>query len=421
MGQEQKIRLDRIQTGDEGTGGFFNKLKVWEDHFDKVKKVVDSMQPAKVDTAATTYGAVAKRMDDSVGLIYNQATRMVEAWGGKDAEKAMDQMNKAYRQAQEIQTKSSTTSQALAAHAKSQRGWQQAYGSGSAMDSWVKDAVNWGERALALNPTTAPAAIGSLIGNNYGAEDAMNAINNGTVDSNNNFPRGIVQDMPQADPRLGETDPITPPGTGKPPGSPKMPGGPGSPGGPGDVPGGPGGPDLPSGPGGPGGPGDIPGGPPGGPGSDIPGGPNGPGLPGGPGGPDLPGGPGGPGGGIPGTDLASLPPGGGPGGGPGLGGGGMPGGGPGLGGGGLGGGPGAGPGGLGGGLGAGPGAFGAGPGAFGKNALAGKGGMAGMGMPMGGAGARGGGDGNEHERSTWLTEDEDVWGGDDDTAPPVIG
>jgi hypothetical protein len=70
-------------------------------------------------------------------------------------------------------------------------------------------------------------------------------------------------------------------------------------------------------------------------------------------------------------------------------------------------------------MGAGPGAFG--PGALGKNALGGKGGMAGMGMPMGGARGGGSGDQNEHERSTWLTEDEDVWGGDDDTAPPVIG
>jgi hypothetical protein len=43
-----------------------------------------------------------------------------------------------------------------------------------------------------------------------------------------------------------------------------------------------------------------------------------------------------------------------------------------------------------------------------------------MGMPMG-AGAGGGGNDNERERSTWLTEDEDVWGGNDDTAPPVIG
>jgi hypothetical protein len=42
-----------------------------------------------------------------------------------------------------------------------------------------------------------------------------------------------------------------------------------------------------------------------------------------------------------------------------------------------------------------------------------------MGAPMGG---HGGGEGEEErERSTWLTEDDDVWGGDGDTAPPVIG
>ncbi|MFI6391838.1 hypothetical protein ACIBHY_38785 [Nonomuraea sp. NPDC050547] len=40
--------------------------------------------------------------------------------------------------------------------------------------------------------------------------------------------------------------------------------------------------------------------------------------------------------------------------------------------------------------------------------------------PMGGAGT--GGDGNQdRERSTYLTEDEGVWGGDEDIAPPVLG
>jgi len=39
-------------------------------------------------------------------------------------------------------------------------------------------------------------------------------------------------------------------------------------------------------------------------------------------------------------------------------------------------------------------------------------------------GARGGGTadgGEEHLRSTWLSEDEDVWGADADVPPPVIG
>ncbi|OLT10834.1 hypothetical protein BJF79_25525 [Actinomadura sp. CNU-125] len=44
-----------------------------------------------------------------------------------------------------------------------------------------------------------------------------------------------------------------------------------------------------------------------------------------------------------------------------------------------------------------------------------------MGMPMAPGGGQGGQGDQERERETWLTEDEDVWGADDDTAPPVIG
>jgi hypothetical protein len=53
--------------------------------------------------------------------------------------------------------------------------------------------------------------------------------------------------------------------------------------------------------------------------------------------------------------------------------------------------------------------------------MAGKGGMGANGMPMGGMGGAGGGQEQDRERTTWLTEDEDVWGGDDDVAPPIIG
>ncbi|TDB83725.1 hypothetical protein E1264_27265 [Actinomadura sp. KC216] len=399
MGQ-QKIRVDQIQDGDEGTGGW-NKLAVWKDNFDKVRKIVDSMQPDKMHSGALAYKNMATRMDTSVNLIYKQATRLVEAWGGEDANKAMVQMDKAFQQAKEIYTRADTTSKALTAHGNQQTTWKQQYGSGSATDSWVNNTFNWGMKHIAVSPV----AVSTFIGNNMAADDAMDAIHEGTRQSNQNFPEGIRQDMPTTNPNVFNEKP--PPNTGKPPGSPEMPGGGPPPGSPnGDIP--KGSPDIPKGspdlPGGPPGPGDRP---PGGPG-DLPGGPGGPG--------DLPGGPGGvPGGG--GTDLASLP-GGGPGGGPGLGGGGMPGGGP-------GGAPSMGAGGLGGapaGLGTGAGGMLGGPGAMGAGRGGmGKGGMTGMGMPMGaGAGGRGG-DGNEHERSTWLTEDEDVWGGDDDTAPPVIG
>ena len=120
-----------------------------------------------------------------------------------------------------------------------------------------------------------------------------------------------------------------------------------------------------------------------------------------------------------GSDLAGLSthtPGGGPGLSDGLSGGG------GGGGGGLGGGltgPGS-HGGLGGSSGLGGGGLG-GPGSgVGPAAGAGKAGASG-GMPMGMGGGAGGGQEQERERTTWLTEDEDVWGGDGDVAPPVIG
>ncbi|MEV6344869.1 hypothetical protein [Actinoplanes sp. NPDC051851] len=49
----------------------------------------------------------------------------------------------------------------------------------------------------------------------------------------------------------------------------------------------------------------------------------------------------------------------------------------------------------------------------------GKGASAGMGMGGAGHGGQGAGDGEEH--STWLNEDGDPWGSDNDLAPPVLG
>ncbi len=148
---------------------------------------------------------------------------------------------------------------------------------------------------------------------------------------------------------------------------------------------------------------------------------------GGPGGPG-PGGPG-PGGFGPGTGPGGIGPGTGPGIGPGTG----PGHGPGTGPGGYG--PGTGPGGIGPGTGVDTGAglagFDGGAGGFGA------GDAGGVGLVGGGAGASGagaaaaggrgmmpmhggqGGDEEERERSTWLTEDDDIWGGEDGL-PPVL-
>jgi uncharacterized protein YukE len=66
--------------------------------------------------------------------------------------------------------------------------------------------------------------------------------------------------------------------------------------------------------------------------------------------------------------------------------------------------------------GAGMGAAGAGAGAAGRGAAGGRAGMGGM---MGGHGGAGGEGATDH--STWLEEDEDVWGSDSDAAPPVLG
>jgi uncharacterized protein YukE len=114
----------------------------------------------------------------------------------------------------------------------------------------------------------------------------------------------------------------------------------------------------------------------------------------------------------------------------GAGSGGLTGAGSGLGAGGLGaGGLGAGAGGLGagtGGLGPGAGGLGAGAGGLGAGVAGARGGAgagrAGAGMMGGGmGGGHGAGAGDDEEHSTWLNEDEDVWGSDTDAAPPVLG
>lgn len=115
---------------------------------------------------------------------------------------------------------------------------------------------------------------------------------------------------------------------------------------------------------------------------------------------------GGLGGGGGGADLAGMGSGGGGGGGLGGGGGGLPGGGS-L----AGGGPsGTGAAGLGGG---GGGGLGGGANTAGLTGA--------TGMPMGGGGGGGGKGKEERERTTWLSEDQDVWASDEDTSPPVIG
>ncbi|MBA9003176.1 WXG100 family type VII secretion target [Thermomonospora cellulosilytica] len=404
MVEDRNIRTE-IQ-GDSVVTGILGSFKVWENQANDLKKMVDAMKPGLIQHHGNQYHTISKDFKDTVELLKAHGNSLGKKWGGDAARQALEQMNKAFRQAQEIQIKSDQVGRALNNHALKQKEWQDRYGTGSWADKLVRDARGWVDTVMAINPVSGPMVISNWLHSNWGAVAGLQDINNGTKDSNDQFPPSIRADLPITNPNQYDMPPNTPPppNIGGGPGG-GMPGGPGGgmPGGPGtgDLPKGPGSPNLPDGPGGPNGPG----------GSDLPKGPN---YPGGPGGSNYPG--------SGGSDLAGLGTPGGGGGGLGGGGGGLPGGPSGLGGGagGVPGGPGglaSGPGGL---PGAAPGMMGrGGPGAGGL-AGAGRGGFGGMGMPMG-AGGHGGGKGEERERSTWLTEDEDVWTGDQEAGPSVIG
>jgi hypothetical protein len=376
----QRIRQD-AQAG-EMTGA---DLAVWENHLEGLKQMIlNDFKPDQVDKASRAFTALAGRMAETRELIRNQADKMAEAWGGEAAENAMAKMRSLHSDSNEMESRSRESGNALYMHAGTQRNWQNAAREWdtSGWDDWVP---GWGQgKRAALNDQA----------DQYAAQ-----LQDHTIQANNQFPTSLRG--PDTSTSVSPYDPtIDEPGGGggkKPP----MPGGGG---GAGSFGGGAG-----AGGGGlPGGTGGLPGG-----------GGGGGGLPG-DGSSGLPGGGGSGSGGSGGTDLAGYhPPGGGGGGGTGL---------PGGGGGGLGGGmgPGAGAGGGLGAAGAGAGGLGAGGGIAGGipgGGMAGRGGPAGVGgMPMGAGGGRGGGgDEEERERTTWLAEDEDVWGGDGDAAPPVIG
>jgi hypothetical protein len=336
----------------QGIGGL-SSIKVWEDQFDKLAKIVDDMVPHDVEECGKAFQRLASEINDTVWALHKEAGKIVQNWGGGDADKAVQAMGKVYRQAQEIYDVSKRTGDAMVGHASKQRTWKEWYGSDGITGSWVREVVRW----AAYTPA---GLVTNFLGNNIAAGACMDQVNEGTKDTYNKFPDQIRQDLPEPKPDEPKFNPDGPGG----PGSPKMPG----PDGPGDLPKPPQGPgDLPKdGPRSPSGPSELPDGGPGSGGSSLAG-------------------MGGGGGGAPGGGLGA--------------GGGMPGGAP-------TGGAGAGAGG--------PGAGGMGAGGLGR-------GMPFGGMPMGMGGGQGGGDNDERERTTWLTEDEDVWGGDDDAGPSVIG
>lgn len=372
------IRHD-FGAGDTGDAVHGKWYQVWDNAIDEMNQILDALQPEAVSTAGGKYNDVATRMNGTISDLYNHAQTLSDNWGGDDADGAMKQMQKMYDQAQSIQATSSTTGSTLTGHGKTLASY--------------KAPGNRPQGAGGFE-TGAVAVVGGLVGlgadrsaHNAAARDYMSHLQNATSQANSQFPAHIRSD--QASSTQDSYNPNS--------GNPNSPGGPGVPTGGGGTGAG----HIP----GAGSAGHIPGT---GAGGHIPGTGTGGHIPGTGTGGHIPGTGTGTGTGGDGTNLAGFNPGGGGGAGGGLGGGGLGGGDP-LGGAGSGltGGPGGLGSGLGNGLGAGTGA-GAGAGAAGR----------GM-MPMA-PGGHGKGE-KERERSTWLTEDEDVWGGDGDAAPPLIG
>jgi uncharacterized protein YukE len=357
--------------------------------------------------AGTAYTEASTALTKAANDLVTHATKLAQAWGGEAADKHLAQFQKLHTTATEL---ADASFKAGRAH------------------TWLgsKDMLGWYQDTGG----SLKAGFFHTDGDDADAREFRDRFLNRLTEAIHGGPDVVKQDLPDAGKEVtgyGPTGSGTPqaggggPGAGNPGGGgmPKMPtdhaGGLPNGGAPTDQSGG-----LPNG--------GLPGGDPSG---NLPGGGSG-GLPGGDPSGNLPGG------GLPGdgSSLQNFPGdgagglGGGGLGGGGLGSGGLGGGAGGLPGGGLGGGAGGLPGGgLSGGAGGLPGSGLSGAGAANealaaeRAALSGAGGAngMGMGMPMGAGGGGGGDQSEETERSTWLTEDEDIWGGNGNTTSAVIG
>lgn len=328
--------------------------------FDAVQDRFKKLNPRLAQKAGAAYESAAIELAAKAKILSEKhAPALIEAWGGPAAQKALDQMKQIYSTAFALSDQSATAAKNFS--------WY-----GYRILPWYKD----------LGEKMSDGFI-HTDGDDKQARMLMNRLNGRAADIQNNYPEQVTTNLPG--PKFNASSP-----------------------------------GAPNGPGGPGGPGGIPKAnlPKGDPFGKMPDNKN-PNLPGGGvNSPNLPGGGGLPGGGH-GTNLAGFTP---PGGG--LSGGGLSGGGPG--GGGLSGDPFGtvgGVGGSGGGAGitgtTGAGDLGVGTGI--GSALGGRagGGVGGGLMPMAGGGHNQGEKGRE--RSTWLAEDEDIWGGDEDAVPGQIG
>lgn len=385
--------------GGKGSLGPAEEGSAWNpfnDFMGDLKSMIASTRPDLVDTAGNAFSGCASNMERTATLLYDAAKRLSDHWQGDAADAALKKLQEMYKACQEIHEAAQPSGAALEVQASVLRKYKSIVeGAGGVNAAGITTALVTLPTGLVV---TAGAA--NQIYNNKHAQQLMQDLNEDTRASNDRFPMHMRTDLPA---RTDVSERI--PDTGKPPGIGT--GGGGAGGGTGafpksNFPDGSGGPGFPKGTGSGGEPsiGAFPGGE-GGPGA-FPGSPSSGGLP------DtaFPGA----GGAGAGTGLAGFNPGaGGTGGGLGAGAGGMGSSDP----------FGAG---VGGGLSTGAGAAGSGGGlAGGLGGASGGRGAAGRGMMPMAPHAGGQGDDKERERSTWLTEDEDVWNTGDDAAPPVIG
>src|SRR3569833_140483 len=177
-------------------------LGIAGNNFDEIKKVINNMKPERVHAAGEAYQQVANKMKTTLENIYAQSKVLSDHWGGEAADKQMQQMQKLYTQAYEIHRVSTQTAGALKAHAKMQQSWQPV----------VQNDPDWD-------------SFGDYwFGDTHVGTEMMNALNDQTVRSNDNFPPQIQKDMPQSS--IGDYDPSkVPPGGGMPPGGGHLPGG----------------------------------------------------------------------------------------------------------------------------------------------------------------------------------------------------
>ncbi|MFL6055464.1 MAG: WXG100 family type VII secretion target [Actinoallomurus sp.] len=378
-----------------GTGS-----STWSGKMEDLQKLLSNLHPEKLENCSTAFSSAASKLQATAEEIYTVGLQLSTLWQGDAATKAQEQLKQLWETSQNLADTAFMVGNNLF------------HNHHLTLNDAPKQAPkpeHWGQGiGTAVGAGLGPVGMigGNFLGGKWddGHNDDLardwvnNTLTPAAVSDNSGVPENFRTDLPDA--KTGVEDPHNKP-------QPTFNGGGGLPHG-----GGGGGGGLPHG-------GGVPGG-------KLPTHPGGS-LPTHPGG-NLPTHPGGnlpthPGGNLPnhgGSNLAGLHPGGGLPGGGGLGPGLSGGGGGGLGGGGLGGGLGGAGGGLGG-----PGLSGAGSLAAQEAAAAERAAMAATGgatgMPMGGMGGGGGGQKEERERTTWLSEDEDVWGGDGDTAPPVIG